>query len=192
MDTTSVSLLHKLRLPKNEAAWSRFDDRYRSFIVRFLKSQKLDEHIADDVCQNVMKQVYEVLSSARFEHNGNKGAFRNWLRRVVTTQLALHRRQSARHEQSLPLGLEDDLSKADSRLIQLWNQEHNRAMLDVILDLLREHTPPDSLEIFRRTFVEGVPAEDVAQEFDRTKNAVVVVKCKVLKRARELAADLME
>ena len=137
-----------------------------------------------------MKQISEVMTDGRFEHNGRKGAFRNWLRQVVGSQLAVFRRKSKRHERILPAGLEENLARADSRLVQMWDQEHNHAMLNFVLELLRGHTGADSLEIFRRTFVDGASTDAVAKEFGRSRNAIVVVKCKVLKKARELAGEL--
>lgn len=192
VDTTSVSLLHNLRNPENEGAWSRFDSRYREFIRRFLLQRGLDDHLVDDICQNTMRQVYQALTGDRFEHNGNKGAFRNWLRRVVSTQLALHRRKATRQELELTDGLEEQLLTEDSGLVRLWNREHNRALLNVIVDLLSEHTSPNALAIFRRMCVDGVSADEVANEFGRTRNAVVVVKSRLLKKARKLVSGVAD
>lgn len=191
-DTTSIILIKRLQNPDDEDAWARFDALYRDLISRFLNARGVDPELSEDICQSVMKHVYEVMVDGRFEHNGRRGAFRNWLRQVVVSQLGVYRRKSKRHEQPLPAGLESSLAEEDSRLVRLWNTEHNRALLNMLLELLRGHTPPESLEIFRRTFVEGVDADRVAVEFGRTKNAVVVVKCKVLKKARELAAELTD
>ena len=192
VENTSVTLLKRIQNPADEDAWSRFDAVYRSFIAGFLASRKVDEHVCEDICQSVMKQVYEAMTDGRFEHNGRSGAFLNWLRQVVVSQLGVYHRKARRNEQRLPAGLEENLSKEDSRLVQLWDLEHNQATLRLVLALLRDHTPPDSLEIFRRTFVDGADADQVAEEFGRTKNAVIVVKCKVLKKARELAAELID
>ena len=191
-DLTSVSLLHQLRDSADVDAWSRFDAEYRGFVFRFLNSRKVDRHVAEDICQNVMKQVCEVMTSGGFEHNGHTGAFRNWLRKVVASQLAVYRRKTRKNDVPLPAGLEEELGRDDSRLVHLWNHEHNRAVLFAVLELLQGHTPDDSLAIFRRMFIDGATAEHVAEEFGRTKNAVVVVKCKVLKKARELVGNLTE
>ncbi len=191
-NTTSVTLLDRVKDAADEDAWSRFDTVYRSFIARFLSAQRVNEHIAEDVCQNVMKHAYESITGGQFEHNGRTGAFRNWLRQVVISQLGIYRRKAKRHEPRLPAQLESHLAREDSRLVQIWNAEHNRATLRLVLELLHGSTPPESLEIFRRTFVEGEDAAKVAHDMGRTKNAVVVVKCKVLKKARDLAANLLD
>ena len=191
VDTTSVALLNRVQDAADNDAWSQFDGIYRNFIVRFLSSREIDHDVGEDICQSVMKQVYEALSSGGFTHNGRKGAFRYWLRRVVVSQLGLHRRKNQRHEHPLPEELDEHLAKDDSRLLRLWDREHNKALLEVVMELLRVKTPPESLEIFRQTFVEGASAEQVAEQFGRTKNAIVVVKCKILKQARELAGDLL-
>lgn len=192
VDTTSVALLNRVHDRTDEDAWSRFDSIYRNFIVRFLRSRQVDDDVAEDVCQGVMKQVYEAMISDGFEHNGRKGAFRNWLRRVVVTQLALVRRKSVHLECPLPAGLDEQLGKDDSRLVRLWDEEHNRTTVNLVLSMLRGNTAPESLEIFRLMFVDGASAEQVAEQFGRTKNAVIVARCKVLKKARQLARELAD
>lgn len=189
-ETTSVTLLKRIQDPADDDAWTRFDLVYRGFIFGFLTSRNVDEHVCEDICQCVMQEVCKVMTDGRFEHNGQKGAFRNWLRQVVITQLGVFRRKSKRCEQHLPADLEHNLGKDDSSLVRLWDAEHNRVVLGVVLELLRDHTTPESLEIFRRTFIEGTDTDTVAGEFGRTKNAVLVVKCKVLKKARELMSEL--
>ena len=190
--STSVSLLHRIRNPADNEAWTRFDARYRSFIARFLQSQSVDVHLAEDVCQTTMKQVYQAITQRRFDHNGNKGAFRNWLRKVVVSQLNMHHRKVRPNEQPLSAGLEEELARPDSELARLWNEEHNQAILELVLDELGERTSDDSLQIFRRTFIDGVDPETVAQEFGRTRNAILVTKCKVLRRARDIAQKLLD
>lgn len=191
-NTTSVSLLHRLQTNGNDEAWSRFDSQYRAFVFGFLKSRGLDDHLADDVCQNVLKHVYEAITDGQFQHNGNRGAFRNWLRKVVSTQLALLRRRSKRNEKIIPFGLETEFAEDDSQLAKMWDDEHNRTLVAVLVDLLKDHTSPESLDIFRRISLEGTSPEVLAKELGRTKNAVVVAKCKVLKKARELAVGLSD
>ncbi|MCA9048955.1 MAG: sigma-70 family RNA polymerase sigma factor [Planctomycetaceae bacterium] len=193
-NTTSVRLLNEIRDPADDDAWTRFDAVYRSFIVGFLNSRGVDVHLAEDVCQSVLKHVYEVMTEGRFAHNGRKGAFRKWLRQVVASQLGVYRRKAGRIEQCLPESLEERLAEAeeDSELVRMWNEEHNRATIGLVLELLREHTSAESLDIFRRTFIDGVSAEQAAEEFGRTRNAILVAKCKVLRKAREVAAGLFE
>lgn len=191
-NTTSITLLNQILDPSDDGAWDRFDAVYRRFITSFLSRRGVDEHLAEDVCQTVMKHVYEVMTDGRFAHNGRKGAFRNWLRQVVASQLGVCRRRARRNEESLPPKLEEHLAQDDSQLVSLWNDEHNRATIRLVLELLREHTSSDSLGIFRRTFIDGASAEQVAEEFGRTRNAILVAKCKVLRKARELAAGLFE
>ena len=108
-ELTSMSLLLRLHDSSDNQAWSAFDDRYRRFIVGFLERRHIDNHTAEDICQNVLHRVSSEMAAGGFAHNGNAGAFRNWLRKIVATQLAVFRRKVGR-ESALPENLEGQLA----------------------------------------------------------------------------------
>lgn len=189
-ETTSITLLQRIRDRSDCEAWQCFDNTYRSFIEGFLRRNGLKEQDAADVCQEVMIIVDRNMQ--KFEHNGNKGAFRNWLRQVVQSQLGVFRRKLKRPNEPLLDELVDQLGKPNSALAAILDQEHDRAALAVVLQLLRQETSSKAHEVFRRCFIDGISAEQVAKEFGMTKNAVVVAKCKTLKKARELGSGLLD
>ena len=188
---TQVSLLERLQNRSDDEAWSRFDALYRTAIESFLRGRGLDVHEASDVCQEVMLVVHRHLPA--FQHNGRTGAFRAWLKKVTATTLARVRRKSHRREHQARLTyIEQQLADDSSDLSQIWNREHDTALVELLISSLANRVNGQWLTIFRRTFVEGVPAERVASELGITKNAVLVAKSKTLKQARELGRFLLD
>lgn len=190
-DNTQLTLLERLRQRSDDEAWDRFDRTYRESIERFLRGRGLDSHEAADVCQDVMLVVHKHLPT--FEHNGRVGAFRKWLRKVAVTSLAQSRRKTKSRENQIRLTyIEEQLQDEESELSQAWNQEHRRAVVETLIGLLAKRVNAQWLTIFRRTFLDGVPAGDVAAELGVTKNAVLVAKSKTLKQAKELGHFLLD
>jgi hypothetical protein len=80
MDSTSISLLRRLRQPNQEAAWQRFVDLYAPLIFHWSKNQGLTPTDASDLVQDVLAIVVEKLPE--FEYDPQR-RFRGWLRTVT-------------------------------------------------------------------------------------------------------------
>ena len=85
MVDTSVSLLERLRREPDAEAWRRLVAIYTPLIRHWLQRYALAEADRDDLTQDVMAVVVRRLPE--FEHNQRHGAFRNWLRLIVTHSL---------------------------------------------------------------------------------------------------------
>ena len=189
-DTTSLTLLERLQSSSDNEAWKKFETTYRSLVIGFLRRQGVHEHDSADVCQEVLIVVHRKIGT--FSHNGRKGAFRKWLRKVVAAQLGVFRRRTSRRTEPLLADIEEQLGKPDSALLRMWNDEHDRATLQLVVELLRGVVSERSLAMFVRSCIDNIPTEQVAQEFETTRNAVVVAKAKALKKARKLGSELLE
>src|SRR5476649_277352 len=99
MADTSVSLLERLCLQPDDDSWRRFVNLYAPLIRGWLRRFSPKEEDAEDLAQEVMAVVVREL--AHFQHNQQRGAFRNWLRTVTVNQLAaLWRTRRGRAEAS--------------------------------------------------------------------------------------------
>jgi len=93
MDSTSISLLGRLRLPNQEAAWKRFVDLYAPMIFNWGGTQGLNSTDAADLVQEVMTVL--VTKLPEFEYDPQL-RFRGWLRIVtVNTSRNMIRRKSS-------------------------------------------------------------------------------------------------
>ena len=191
-EMTSASLLWRLHDPQDRSAWEEFAGRYYQVIGRWLRAQGVNAQDADDVAQEVMMFVCQDI--AKFEHNGRVGAFRNWLRQVTANRLREFWRKKGRHlRPGHDLGrFADELAVGRGELSQVWNREHDRFVLEHLLDTVRDRFQPSSLTAFRRIVLEERPAKEVAEELGMTLGAVRVAQSRVLRSLRDVGAGMID
>jgi RNA polymerase sigma-70 factor (ECF subfamily) len=189
---TSTGLLERLRSSPEEADWQRLDDLYRPLIRRWLSRDAWLQEEADDLVQEIMSTLARELPG--FERR-RQGSFRAWLRVVTVNRVRAFCRDQHRTPRRLPgdperflAGLED----AKSEMSRLWDQEHDRHVLDRLLEQVRQDFSPATWAAFQRFAIEGIPAPQVAAETGISHNAVLLAKSRVLKRLRQEAAGLVE
>jgi RNA polymerase sigma-70 factor, ECF subfamily len=193
MDITSRSLLFQAQ-EGWEPAWQRIVDLYRPLIRGYLLRRGVDAQDADDLTQEVLAVVVRELP--HFQHTGQTGAFRNWLRHITLNRVRDFWR-AGRHQAAVVGGtdflkqvqqLEDD----DSDLTRGWNEEHDRQVLRHLLALMEIELGPTPIRVFCRLTFDGAKAREVAAELGMTVGAVYTAKSRVLARLREEAAGLID
>src|SRR4051794_23054822 len=105
--STSLSLLSRLR-DGDQDAWRRMNHLYRPLMQAWLRPRGLQPADIDDSTQNALAVVLRRLPE--FRHNGRAGAFRTWLREIITNVLRDHVRAADRRpagDESLLAELED-------------------------------------------------------------------------------------
>src|SRR5213080_4789629 len=83
---TRVSLLVRLRNPRDEAAWAEFVDRYAALVYGYARKQGLQDADAADLSQDVLGAVVTAIGA--LEYDPARGAFRNWLFTIVRRKLS--------------------------------------------------------------------------------------------------------
>jgi RNA polymerase sigma-70 factor (ECF subfamily) len=125
MQETSLSFLDEIRRDSASPQWQRFDELYRplmqSWLTRYADVTAADR---DDLVQDVLLTVAGELG--RFDHSGNPGAFRSWLRHILVNRLrnfwkARQRRPDAVGGSDFLRQL-DELDDDASGLSALWDQ----------------------------------------------------------------------
>lgn len=190
---TSASLLERLRTSPDEAAWRRLDDLYRPLVRQWLLRDPSLGVEVDDVVQEVMSVLVRELPAFQRRRNGS---FRRWLRTITAHRLGAFYR--ARKNRPRPLGcsLEDSplmqLADAKSELGGQWDREHDRYVLNRLMELIGPQFEPTTLAAFRRVAFDGIVPADAAEELGLSLNAVLVAKSRVLSRLREEAKGLID
>ena len=124
MNTTSVSLLDRLRERPDADSWQRFVQLYEPWLRGQLHRYDLERFDVDDILQDVMTVL--VKEVAGFRHNGRPGAFRTWLRGITVNRLRefwRERRQLPTAEGSDPDRILDQLADDHSELSQIRSEE---------------------------------------------------------------------
>lgn len=193
MDQTRQSLLLRARAGETNA-WKDLTDLYRPLILAWLNRQGVPAGDLEDLSQEVLLSVVKHLPS--FQHSGHRGAFRTWLRTIVCSRTAdywraLHGGMQAQGGSSATAALQQ-IADPDSELNRQWDEEHDRYVLDCLLDLVEEEFEPITLQAFRRLALDGVRGAEAAHELGLSVAAVYVAKSRVLARIRQEAEGLID
>ncbi len=192
MAETSLTLLERLQRQSDPTAWQRLVDIYTPLISRWLSRSPLQNSDRDDIIQEVMKIILQKLPD--FQRR-REGSFRSWLREVATNCLQGHWRS----EKYRPLATGDsdflqklqELADPQSELAQAWDVEHDRHVVQRLMELMAPQFEPTTLQAFRKVVLESQPPVQVAAELGISVNAVFLAKSKILRRLRQELAGIL-
>lgn len=110
MFATSHSLLERLQDRTDHQAWQRLLAIYEPWLRGWLSRHQLQPADVEDLLQEILLVVSEKLP--QFVHNGQPGAFRTWLRTILTNRVC-HFLRGQRHRQAavVPVPLTDWLDQ---------------------------------------------------------------------------------
>ncbi|MEM9365748.1 MAG: sigma-70 family RNA polymerase sigma factor [Planctomycetota bacterium] len=194
MNTTSISLLDRLAGDGTDHDWQRLLLIYRPFVDSVVRGYPSLASQADDVTQEVMMVLMRELP--RFQRQ-RTGSFRVWLRGIAVNQLRIALRRSKKFQQSEEDGLSvqqqvDQLSDPTSMASQRWDEEHDRIVLERIVQVVRHDFKEVTWTAFQRYAIDNQPPAEVAEELGVSLNSVLLAKSRVLRRMREEAAGLID
>lgn len=194
MQQTSQSLLQMAMSPERDEAWLKIQDIYQPLISGWLKRHGINGPDSDDLAQETIIILLKKLS--QFEHNGRVGAFRKWLRVIVLNCVRDYLRASKRKhittensEAFLKLkNLEDD----SSDMTISWDSEHDKMVLQKLLEKVRPQFQPVTWLAFEKTTFENLSPKEVASQLDLPISSVYKAKSRVLSKLRHLASGIIE
>ena len=194
MNETSLSLLDLLRHSPESESWNRLVQLYAPLIRAWLRRYDVQNSDAEDLVQEALLAVSKDLS--KFEHGGQPGAFRGWLKAILANRLrkfwrARDRRPQARGDSDIDAKLAQ-LDDPSSEMSLIWNREHDQYVLRQLLALAEPHFAPSTWTAFCRVALDGAKPDHVAEEMGISRNAVIIAKCRVLSRLRQESEGLVE
>jgi RNA polymerase sigma-70 factor (ECF subfamily) len=186
MNATSLSLLLRLRHSPEPDTWHRLVELYAPLLRAWLRKYDVQDSDADDLTQEVLLAVSKDLG--KFDHAGQPGAFRGWLKAILVNRLrkfwrARDRRPQARGDSHIDARLAQ-LEDPASKMSQIWNRQHDQYVLRQLLALAEPHFAPTTWKAFCRVALDGARPDVVAEEMGTSRNAVIIAKCRVLSRLR--------
>lgn len=185
MNTTSISLLHRLRVGTEPDAWKRFADLYTPLLFYWARRLGLQDSDAADLVQEVFVKLVRVLPEFTYDQSRS---FRSWLHTVLLNQYRSDRRRPA-----LPLVADATLTPVDSDpIVALDEAEYHRYLAQRALRLMEVHFQPTTWQACWQQVVEGKTAAEVAAALGMTEGAVWTARCRVLRRLREEFAGLLD
>lgn len=188
MDTTSLSLLVRLRSPADEEAWRRFVQLYEPLLKYWLRRFSLQPADAADLLQEILTTLLAALP--RFERRPGV-RFRGWL---WTITLNKHRERLRRLAARPMLGGADLLEEAvvPSPVEEIDAHEYRQYLVSRALQLMQAEFEPTTWQACWEFVVNARPADEVARELGLTVNAVYLAKSRVLRRLRAELIGLLD
>ena len=178
MNTTSVSLLDRLRQPGNQSAWDRFVDLYTPLLYYWGRKEGLQEPDVADLVQDVFQILVRKLPEFRYD---GRRTFRGWLRTILLNQW----RTGLRRRTEQPLGNGDaHLVEADSQDAVI-EKEYRNYLSARALHVMKTDFQPTTWQACWEHVACGRPVAEVANELGMTEKAVYLAKARVLRRLRE-------
>ena len=192
MSTTQATLLERLRNGSAVLAWEEFFQRYGRAIYALARSRGCSEHSAEDVVQEVMLAIFK--QHEVFEYDPSRGRFRDWLAAVVRNVVATRRRRPSQRVRGeggdREMGSEPEAADAspDAGLEAAFE----RAMLAVLLTVVRQEVAPETYQAFELVTLHDLPGREAAKITGLSRNAVYLAQRRVLRRLRDLGAPYVE
>ena len=156
MNETSLSLLSRLRTPDSDV-WNQLAELYSPLLRLWLRKYDVQNSDADDLLQEVLLAVSKDVS--RFQHGGQPGAFRGWMRAILVNRLrkfwrARDRGPQARADSDLDARLAQ-LDDPASEMSRIWDRDHDQYVLRQLLALTEPHFESATWQAFCRVSLDG-------------------------------------
>ena len=189
---TTSTVLASLRDFDNRQAWDRFVSRFREPIHNFARTVGLAESDAEDVAQETLVAFAE--SYRRGSFDPAKGRLSQWLFGIAQKKALDERRRGARRPlspgSSEAGGLEQLAVASEAALFASWDQEWEQALLEKCLEQVRVEVEPVTYQAFEMVVRESQDAAQAAAALGVPVKTVYNAKHRVLKRIRELRAEI--
>jgi RNA polymerase sigma-70 factor (ECF subfamily) len=188
MNTTSASLLERLRLPGQQDAWARFVNLYAPLLQFWARRLGLQDTDAADLVQEVFATLVQKLPE--FEYDREQ-SFRSWLRTVALNKWRnrVRRRDPATpgtHGETLA-----DLAAPDDP-DAFGEAEYRQHLVARALQLMQTEFAPRMWKACWEHVVADRPAAEVAAELGIAVGTVYVAKARVLSRLRQELEGLLD
>lgn len=189
MDSTSISLLRRLRDSDHDDAWRRFVDLYAPLIYYWAKGQRLSVTDSSDLVQEVLLVLVKELR--QFEYDPLKNRFRGWLRTITVNKATdLRRRQAIEPESGHEPTIQQVAIATD---IDLFEENEYRCFIVArALELMQAEFNDETWRACWKQVAEGEKAADVAREMNLSLNMVYLAKSRVLARLRDELRELLD
>ena len=180
METTSVTLLERVKDPRDETAWRAFYGLYQPMLVKYAKVQGLRGPEAEDVAQDCMASLARHMR--RFRYARDRGRFREYLRRTANNRIAsLRRRRQPRSARTGELETLPARTTAEADWERLWLREH----LSYCMKRVASRHSAGTARAFRLYALQGWPVQKVCRALDMSANQVYLAKTRMIRRLRE-------
>ncbi|MEM7311940.1 MAG: sigma-70 family RNA polymerase sigma factor [Planctomycetota bacterium] len=187
-DSTSASLLVRLRDTHDRDAWSRFVELYTPLIYYWARKTGLQPQDASDLVQDVLATMVTKLPSFQYDESRS---FRGWLRTVTMNKWRERNRRA-----SLPMVAASTTQIAS--LVQpdaaesFWDHEYREQLVARCMELMKDQFQPTTWQACQKYVLSECSAEEIAEEFGISVWTIYSAKSRLLKKLREHLDGLLD
>lgn len=189
MNTTSLTLLQRVKRRDDQPAWERFVRLYTPLLHRWVMRAGFNDLDAADLVQDVFGVL--LIEMPRFEFDGTRGPFRAWLKTVTVNKC----RESQRRRQPVRAHGGDDgglPALADDRELEaFWEVEYRSQLVRRAMEIMQQQFEPRLWQCCWEMTVNGLSAAQVGESLGMSEAAVYVAKFRVLRHLRQELRDLL-
>ena len=190
--TTQLSLLARIRDPRDGAAWAEFVEVYAPLVYGLGRRHGLQDADAADLTQEVLRSVAR--AAPRFAYDPRRGTFRGWLftlapRRLYDFLARRRRQEQASGGTTVQQVLDEQPDRGEE---ERWNQDVEQERFRWAAEQVRPQVTAATWQAFWRTAVEGESGKDVAAALGLSVAAVYLAKSRVMARLKEQIKLLQE
>lgn len=178
---TRITLLQRAQSGKDHPDWDELLKYYEPFIRRILIGMGVAPANLDDVCQQVLSQLWQEL--ANYQRLEGQARFRTWLTRLIRN-VAINdyrKRQRAQRVGGTHLQDVEDLPQSPPDLEGRVEQEWQRHVVGIALKRMNQVFSGNAVEVFVRS-TEGESSEAISKSLGLSVQSVYVLKNRVKKR----------
>ena len=188
MDSTSASLLMRLRSPGNEQAWDRFVELYTPLIYYWARRAGLQPQDASDLVQEVLALLVKKLPE--FQYDQSK-SFRGWLRTVT-----LNKWREVNRKKSLNI-----VDASQSTMVNVpnpqsaesyWDLDYRRELVARAMEMMKPEFSPATWKACCEFLKSGRPAAEISAESGLSVWTIYSAKARVMKRLRQELDGLLD
>jgi RNA polymerase sigma factor (sigma-70 family) len=188
---TNIVLINRVRDRTDVEGWSQFYQFYQPLLTRYMRRLGLQEHIANDVIQDVFVRLLQSLPT--FELDPKRGRFRSYLWKLTYHALVdqarrLKARQQA-EEEWVKRFQQTDLGESQKVHREL-NEINYEQILERAVPMVRAVTSPTAWTCFEQRLIHDRPGSAIAAELGITDKVVFVYASRVLKAVRKQCSDV--
>jgi RNA polymerase sigma-70 factor, ECF subfamily len=188
VNTTSFTLLERLRRPGEADAWNRFVKLYTPLLYQWARGMHLSSQDAADLVQDVLTVLLQKLPEFTYDQGKS---FRSWL---LTVTLNKWRENARKHSVPLanidPDSLPDEAGSESTAAFE--EAEYRQYLVRRALEVMQADFQPSTWKACWECVVHGKPADLVAKELKTTTNAVYLAKSRVLRRLHQELKGLLD
>lgn len=182
MNTTSVSLLERLRQPVDaDEAWNRFVQLYTPLLFHWARHLGLASADAADLVQDVFTVLIQKLPTWVYDP---AKSFRGWMRTVLINKWRESKRRRTVEANAANLVQASDVAEPD-HAVEFDEADYRRHLVGRALELMQAEFQPATWQACWQCVVQGRTAAEVAAELNITVNAVYLAKSRVLRRLHQ-------